>query len=247
MNETNNDFLQKVIIPFFMGTIDKNIISTVHDVDGKIILMTNLHARLWGYRNYKELVGKTMFQLEKVDDHLEIITQIDQIRQRVLQEEKTITYMNFFPYNNCIAMLFCYHFPIFAPNGQVVATRILGEQASLFNHAVEVNQHFRPEDTCLAQVRLASKSIKLTKREQEILYLLVIGFSQNDAADYLGITRGTLVKTISAKICPKFDIAGSNTKLLIKKVIKSKYFDNIPRSLLKPKVVLIENDFEHLL
>jgi hypothetical protein len=247
MGSSNVDFLREKIVPFFSGTINKNIISTIYDLDGNIVLITDLHARLWGYLSHKELIGKSLSQLEKIVSCPEIVTQLERVRQIVIRREMVITSINFFHYKDSMVMLFCYHFPFFSPDGKVIATRVVGEPVNLFKHSVEVNQQFKPDGVYENKIAQGKLNIKLTNREKEILYLLKIGFSQSDAATYLGISRGALVKTISTKICPQFCIRGSNTKLLIKRVIESKYFDSIPDSLINPKVIILESDFEHLL
>ena len=247
-NVNNENFTQQVIVPFFIGMVDKNIISTVYDLDGNILVITNLHAKLWGYRHYKEMVGKSLSELIKCDKFAARIAKLDQIRQEVITKEKMITYINFFPYNDSIAMLLCYHFPVFAPDGTVIATRILAEQTSMFNHSIEIHHQFKNDSTSQSnKIILSPDKIKLTTREEEILYLLKIGLSQEEVAYYLGISRGTVIKTISNKLCPQFGIEGINTNLLIKKVIKSKYFDHIPTTLLRPKIIVIENDFESMI
>jgi len=69
----------------------------------------------------------------KCDKFADRIAKLDQIRQEVIAKEKMITYINFFPYSDSIAMLLCYHFPVFASDGSVIATRILAKQTSMFN------------------------------------------------------------------------------------------------------------------
>lgn len=248
MLTTIDNFLQQVMIPSLLGIVDKNMISKVHDLDGKILIATNLQARIWGYKSYTELVGKSLRELTSIINSEKTLVQLEQIRQTVIKEEKIVSYINFFPYNDTMAMLLSYHFPLFNLEGEVVATRVLSEQASLFKHSAVVTQMFKAKvEDYQKTPKVVDESIKLTKRQEEILYLLKIGFSQSDAANYLKITRGTLSKIISTQICPRFGIAGSNTKLLVKHVIKTEYFKHIPKSLLKPKVIIIENDFEFLI
>lgn len=67
-----------------------------------------------------------------------------------------------------------------------------------------------------------NKQIKLTVRQEEIMFLLTIGFSQKEVADIYGVQRGTIVKSIGV-ICEKFEIQGASTDKLIELVYEFGY------------------------
>ena len=243
----NQQFIQTIIIPSVQGFLDKDLLSVMLDLDGHIIIATNRYARIWGYDSYQELVGKNTIDLYQGPQDLELIKKLNYIRQQVIREEKVCTYLSFIIHPDGLAMTLNYHYPIFNPNGEVIATRNVSKQVSVFNHSIELTHFFKPKNRMAEPAAsIDKKRIKLTKREKEILYLLTMGLSQLDAANYLGITRGTLAKILTEKICTQFEIEGTNTKLLVKKVIACKYFAHIPKSLLKPRVVIINNDFDLL-
>jgi ATP/maltotriose-dependent transcriptional regulator MalT len=65
--------------------------------------------------------------------------------------------------------------------------------------------------------RLSSLNLKLTLREHEVLFLLLYNFSQEEIANILNVTRSTIQKVISIRLCEKFNLATSNSKELIAK------------------------------
>lgn len=78
------------------------------------------------------------------------------------------------------------------------------------------------KDFSLSQHQVPNKEIQLSARQEEIMFLLTIGFSQKEIADIYGVHRGTIIKGISV-ICDKFEIAGASTDKIIELVYKYGY------------------------
>jgi hypothetical protein len=70
-------------------------------------------------------------------------------------------------------------------------------------------------------------SIALSEQEREILFLLISGFTQEEIAEYFECSRGFIGKLIAKKICPKFGIIGSSTKLLVGRTLLYGVLDTI--------------------
>jgi hypothetical protein len=88
--------------------------------------------------------------------------------------------------------------------------------------------------------------LSLPTRQHEILYLILQGIPQEYAAQILNIKRGTLARIISEQICPKFNIHGSNTKLLIEKAMQLGFHRYMPKSLWVPGVIILEEEIASL-
>ena len=74
-------------------------------------------------------------------------------------------------------------------------------------------------------------NIILNEKEKVILFLLISGFTQNEIAEYLGCSRGFVGKMIAKRICPKFGLVGSSTKLLVQQAILHGVLDSIPEEI----------------
>lgn len=69
----------------------------------------------------------------------------------------------------------------------------------------------------LARHNVSQKTVMLSVRQEELMFMLAIGFSQKEIADIYGVRRGTIIKNIGV-ICDKFDIAGASGEKLIELV-----------------------------
>lgn len=56
--------------------------------------------------------------------------------------------------------------------------------------------------------------VSLSVRQQEIIFLLAIGFAQKEIAGLYNISRGTIIKNIGI-ICDKFNLQGANVRTLV--------------------------------
>ncbi len=72
-----------------------------------------------------------------------------------------------------------------------------------------------------------------------LLFLLLCGMNQNDIAAFLDLNRGS-VSRIIGRLCTKFDIVGINVELLLKKAIKIRLHELIPKSLNKPRIIILD-------
>lgn len=237
----DEEFINEILLPLFHGSIDKPMISLIYDLNGKVITATDSIAQLWSLVKGKELIGKTIAEIFPVQEYGNLTQGLSDIRQEVIEQEKMVNYVCFIPKKEHLATIISHHFPIFTPDGRVIASQVVVNYSNILNNSLLLKQQFISV-TKYAKNSINLKNIKLTLKQEQILFLITLGFSQREAADYLGIARGTVAKVLSKQICPAFDISGSNTNLLIHKVITSKYFQTIPEFFLQAKVVKINQD-----
>lgn len=236
----NETFIKQVVIPYFTGAVNKKFFSAVFDLDGRMIITTDLYAKFLGYSSWEQVQGKTIKEAYQGNEYDSLINDLNNIRKSVIQQKKIITHVNLLPMP--WGIIVAYHFPVFNPKGEVVATRIVSKRLNVFKASLQINQQLKK--MALRNKDVDLRKSKLTKRQREILFLLTMGFSQEQAAEYLGIKRGTLAKVVSEQICPIFGISGSNTKLLIQTVIANDYFIGFPEGLIAHKIIEVENTFE---
>lgn len=240
--QNNQQFIRDVAIPYFLGAVGKNFISVMYDLDGKIIIATDKYAKLFAYSSWSEIKGKTLSDLYPHEDYASFIDKLSILRKKAINEKRNITHLLYLPFNNkSFEMMLGYHFPIITPQGTVVASRAIIKRINMINASIQINNHLK---SIASPKNRNNKAYKLSARQEEILFLLTIGFPQEQAAQYLGISRGTIAKVISEEICPTFGIIGSNSKLLIREVISSNFFNNIPQRVMKPTVIEVADSFE---
>ncbi|MFO0319511.1 MAG: LuxR C-terminal-related transcriptional regulator [Neisseriaceae bacterium] len=82
---------------------------------------------------------------------------------------------------------------------------------------------------------------QLTQREFEILYLLSNGLSQYEIANVLGVSRGTILKTIMDRILVKIDINENKSEKIIQKAMQLGIHGKIPRNLVEEQIIILED------
>jgi len=251
------DYLYEVAIPNFQQLIDqKNVCSAIKDNKGRIVCATALYAKESGFEDWRDLIGVSYnSNLEKIEEisrpnDKQILLEIKKycnklaiLEQAVIVERTVASYIELFPYQNFYKSSIGTMIPIMDLTGNAVGIQVFFSAYELFGIEDYFKQFQQPNKT-LAKFSesVMIESVKLTRRELEITYLLAHGFSQYQISGILQITRGTVSKIISNQICPKFNIHGSNTKLLINKVKKLDYLKNPPQSLLKPLIIILDDN-----
>lgn len=230
-------FIEKVLIPSFIGLVDKNIYKIVYDISGKIIFATNNAAKSLGFDNWLQIKNKKLSELSTKNE--ELFKEIEHIRELVINKQQVIDYLYFAEFSKNFDVQLVSHAPIFMPNGEVLGSSSTSTRFWLFNLKHLFNRLYKKS--------LVSEEdeIHLSNRQEEILFLIMIGFSQREIAVFLKISRGTVAKIIAQDICPKFKINGSSTKLLIEKALNLNYPKRIPNfNLVKPQIIIINHLFK---
>jgi len=215
-------YQNKILIPYFATIVDKCIISILYDIDGTVLITTDLAQKTVPVSRSFELCSNTVTQIhDYAYTHRAVINYVD-----LLQDGDT-----FSPY--LITLL-----PVYHPQGDIVAlqsyaveSKFLGFQEQLLEllgNAPKASNH---------------NSEDLTNREREVLFLLTYGATQDEIAQILQVSRGTIGNIISNQLCAKFGISGSNTKKLTSAAINAGIHQKIPHSLIRPSIIILNNDF----
>lgn len=233
-------YIENIIIPFFTGFVEKNLLSVIYDLNGRIIIATNQFAQFIGYSNWHEIKSRTLSDLIHIGSNL--LKQQNRIRKSIIRHESAVTHLNILPFNGSTITVMVFHIPLFDGAGVVIATRAIWHRVNLMDLILNLNAGMTDFDS--TKNDFDSSRINLTPRQNEIVFLLAIGFSQNYIASYLSISRGTVSKLLNDSICPAFGIEGINTQLLVKRVIRSGYLNRVSGLFLKPQIIEMDRGSE---
>lgn len=252
-----DEFIHEVILPGVSGLLNSPIDIILYDTDCNVIATSDMNAHNFGLTSRDEAKGMSYrdvsVQLVKSactinDDRdiskiLELCHDIHRIQQIVIKNKLTISYLDVIPYNNIFEASLVTNFPIIHPSGEVVALQSIASKFQLFgiyDYLKQLSQ--MAEDRAFKICKGHQLPIKLTKREHEVLFILMAGISQLETAQILNITRGTVSKILTDSLCPKFGLHGSNTKLLIEKAQLLGFGKYMPESLYQPRIIILDSE-----
>ena len=159
-------------------------------------------------------------------------------------EHIAISYLDFSPYGGYLEPYLGTMIPIFGETDAVVGVQIVTTDYCLYGK----NEYFANiRQLAHSNERMQSKNVqvanlKFSKRQLEIIYLLCQGLSQSEAAQIMHISRGTIANIVSEKICPKFNLPGSFTKLLVEKAKQLGLDKYMPPTLFKPFLIVLNEE-----
>lgn len=239
--------------PTYQSVIDKNHI---------IVFASDLASQSVGILNNQEILGFSFVNTEAIleyfnkerlqeqlknaytensqQDILNYCNKLVYLQKLALKKKKTIKFIDMLPYDNQLTAYMTTYNPIFHPSGESVAIH----SSSIKTYILRFQGHIQhPEKSGFDNMPNNNKSPRqFSQRELEILFLLSNGASQEQIAQILNIARGTVSAIITNQLCPKFSIAGANTKILIQKAIDGGYYRQMPASLWKPCLIVLNEE-----
>lgn len=254
--EQKYNVLNEEVIPRFMPLIDSNIYSVIFDFNYKVLICTNLSAKSVGLNCWEDMVGlsfkdhqdtqltQKIFGEQYNEKSSEYIHQygrmIFEVQQRVMSDGKIACFLDLLPYNGILKSYIVTYIPIIDKCGQVIAIQSFATEAKFFSQQDYLNQILFAEDISIVSDDNLANVPELTTREREIVFLLANGFTQDQIAPVLKISRSTIASIVANQLSPKFGLFGSNTKLLAQKAIQHNLHKAVPNSLYRPYIVMLD-------
>lgn len=196
-----NLYIQEVILPFLNGDKDRPISSVCYNLDGNIIFASNVFARSFGYQSNEDVIGRNILDIQPSND-CEYILQVEKIRKLVIKKQESMFHINFLGFSYGFDSRGVLSFPLFMPNGEIVATNSISKQfnwfnpSECFNKLMDLKTDFRPQTTEIEQ-----KIIEvLTPKEYELLFLFSIGLTHDEVAKFMSMSRSNVTKLFNTKI-----------------------------------------------
>lgn len=250
------DYVHNVLIKKFQLTQNSNC-SALFDLDGSLLVVSDETRRQFGIENILTVLNKSFHLSNVTDENIAILTgfsdqvNIEAIRiacekmiklqQIVVSRKVPVSFISLIPRGNIFSSRLVSYIPVFHDSGELVALQTYSSYCNLFG-ITEYLTILQEKDLEPVTIKAYDLPIKLTPRQHEILFLLVRGLSQRQAADVLNISRGNLAKITVESICPKFEIFDADTGELIDRAIKLGYHKYIPQSLCRASIIVLDND-----
>lgn len=248
-NFSHEPFLDEYITNNFIQLLDLPMYSCLYDQSFKLVICTNQSAKSLGYMSWENAVGisyeddschvlaRAIFGSSYSDEHKDSINKyaamILDFQKDVFLNKRAISFFDLLPYNNQFNSYLVTYVPIIDKTGAVVAIQSHAIESKFFGFQEHFYTLYDSGDT---KNNFPDK-IELTRREEEVMFLLANGLNQEQIAQTLQTSRSTIATIIATKLCVKFNIPGSNTGYLTKLAMERGYFQYIPSSLFKPFVV----------
>lgn len=245
------EYMDNVVFKCLGNVLEQDIYADIINRDHVIEFMTDLSARSVGSL-YGQLLHGRSFYLFKEEallaqvfkDYYNEATRdmfhyygehLIYLQKIVLQQGKVIKFIDMMPYNNEFVCYLTTYFPIVHPSGEVVA--ILS--SSVRSHLLHYSDH-------LDDFEVEPFDGQLSARQHEIMFLLANDVTQEQIAQLLSVTRGTISSVITHQLCPRFSISGTNAKLLAQVARKYGFHRQIPPSLWRPALIVLNDDLQEL-
>ncbi len=246
-----DQYLQNIIKPYFQTAISKSLYSAIVDFRYQTLLCTDQSARSIGLLIAEDALGTGYKYYSRIDlaqwyfgkwynDKSAYVThhyarKIFRIQQYVFKTGQPASFIDSLPYDRGIRSYLMTFIPIFDDNGNVVAIQSIALNYRLAGYHEYIQnileQQKEPMDTL---------HVKLSKREEEVLFLLICGITQEQIADILEVKRETVASIIRNQLRIKFALPMASTKLVVETALSHGFPFSIPESLWRPSVIILE-------
>ncbi len=251
--------MEQNLSSYAMPLINQNILHTLYDKNCRVIACSNLSARSVGLNSWHEAIGTSYHDTDNLefmkgifkckydgnlaDKIIECAQKICSIQKTVLNANRAINYIDYIPYNGIFTPYLVTCVPITHNNGQTIGIQSFAQKCNyleVLSHTQIITNMFGRKSLEAPVNKNSIQKPILTKREEEIIFLLASGLCVDEIFEFLGTSRSTVANTIASKLSPKFGLFGSNTKLLSKVAREKGYHKLIPESLSIPCIIILD-------
>lgn len=223
-----DEYISKFIVPVFSGSLKSSVAWHIRKLSGEFVLCSHWYAKRIGYDDHNELIGKN------IQDVMGGVTKgyqndvFPKVNHAVGQGHM-VDLIDDYSGDDGISLVSLQ--PLCMPDGKVAAIYGVRRPVQLPSWRELIISHMRKFDTSLAIVG-TSILFDLSYNAELILFFLINGFVQEEIAKFLNVSRGYVAKIIANELCPKFNIDGCSTKLLVDKAIDLGLSSYVPSTII---------------
>lgn len=204
-----------------------------HKFKDSISLFKRLNAQALQLANKKLLNCKAQL---RTNNHI-----IKRIHSIVINENISTSLVIFAVCNKEIQSLLINFVPVCDPSNKVIFIQIFFSKYNYWGAANMFNGYNGRGGAIEIMNKSNRPNIRLSARQEEIVFLISLGIGLRQTAQTLNITYGSLTSTIRGSLCNKFNVPTSNTDLLIQKLADLGYNKLVPQSLCIPKTIILDS------
>ena len=244
-------YIQEVVRPYFQTCAAAPMYAFIMDFRYETVMATNKTAYSVGLTHWDETIGTSYKYYSRLDlatwyfgkryNHKTATAihhyarKIFRIQQYVFKTGYPASFIDSLPYDKGIQSYLVTYIPVFNSSGIVIAI-----QSVAFDYRLAGYHEYIQNILEQKKVAVNISKIKLSKREDEVLFLLTCGITQEKIGEILDIKRDTVATIIKNQLCVKFSLPEVNTKLLVETALSYGFPFSIPESLWCPSVIILE-------
>lgn len=234
-----NEYLQFLIRNFFSQYSDKKIMLSIYNIEKQLIFSTKLTQEILMV-NILDIIYTTPLQRDNNNPHSKYLHALDNALDFVLKSQEGCSIIVFDKLGNRFGALKVRIDPLFKHND------ICGISVKAMNFTKLFFGVDKGADLVYTNsgIKIGRSEIEhLSNRQKQILFLLLLGFTQNKIAESLEITRGTVVKTI-AQICQKLHFPTLSASYLLQSINKHDVLKmlSLPDMKIEPMIIFVTHD-----
>jgi hypothetical protein len=224
-----DEYINNFIVPVFSGSVNSSIAWHIRKLNGDIVLCSQWYAKRVGYESYEDLVGKNIRDVANgiLGSYNENI--LPKINAAMALGHVVDLIDDYAAGADGVSMISLQ--PLFMPDHTVAAIYGVRRPVQLPSWRELILSHIHKTDSGMAIVG-SSLLFDLSYNAELILFFLLNGFVQEEIARFLNVSRGYVAKLIASELCPKFDIEGCSTKLLVEKALDLGLASYVPRAVI---------------
>ena len=241
----NNDKLEleKVTRAIFSGIINKNILSSAYDLNGKLIAATKLYALFLGFRELAQILGKSHDDILSQNNGKAFTNQLKIIRVEAQTKGEAISYVAYLKLENKFHFLNSTIMPLCASDSRVIGTLITTSSYKSISLSDILAPKIGTSGKELVNLNKAPDAVRsLTKRQKEVLFLLIGGLTQEQIAKSLGISRSS-VSNYLLSISYRFGLTNQTASVIRELGVQYGYDKYVPDNLINPQVLMVTHEY----
>lgn len=219
------DFMSKFILPaHYPLAINSEVRFSIQDCSERVIICSSDHAKDRGFKDVKAAINKQPdidFQRNTLTGRNEFNIHINYLKAH----KKSTQYVYRNKKSNILFLTTSE--PIINFAGEVIGRKDNDAPFRMISHRDVIERHFKNYGVDTFSMENLT-NIQLSEQEELVIFMLIGGYSQQEIADFMKISRGMVSKIIAEKLCVKFEMTIISTKLLIEKAVSCGFANIIP-------------------
>lgn len=230
------EYLDYIIETHYIKYQEMNILLSIYDTDSRLKFASSAIAKLFKIKTEEYNYGGLPSNVAYLDEIKDYVLFHEKMIKECLETKRCCAMIIFEKFRGVIGSMHSRYDPLFDYNGNIcgVTLRSFDVTNLIWGLFESTNNEIGNQIYDLS---------KLTRRQQEILFLSAINHTQIEISEMLKIDRGSVSKTIS-NICKKFGFEHHSINFLVNTLGRKYIIQNIdiPSQLSKPFIIKLDHD-----